>query len=252
MLSATFKKALSCTLLAFLTTSAYATTVERLSLFLYDGINAYEDRRIGSPQNNLPATVTPTFTATPTALNEYTWEWKLQNISGASLNNLRTTVLIDVDISPEDNTFHNEHGELLIGGLTAPTDHIAADQWEISELGYLHGDLLQRAATGNLNNQTDQDATTTADDSAMALSINIGTLEADQELTITAILTDNGSAGLLQKDAHNNNEHVFQAYAKLGPIAPKALQTVDYAITKATSEPPRVSRRLHLLREWSL
>ena len=235
MLSATLKKALSCALLALLTTSsAYATTVERLSLFLYDGTNAYEDRRIGSPQNNLPSTVTAQFTTTPNAQNEYTWEWKLTNTSGAALNNLRATVLVDVDINPEDNTFHNEHGELI--QLTAPIDHIAADQWEISELGYRHGDLLQRATTGNLNNQTDQNAAT-ADDTAMALSLNIGTLENDQELTITATLTDNGTVGLRQKDAHNNNQTVYQAYAKLGPITPRAMETVDYAITKTTSTP---------------
>jgi len=238
MLSATFKKALSCallTVLPLLTTSIHATTVERLSLFLYDGTNAYEDRRIGSPQNNLPATtITAQFSTTPNAQNEPTWEWKLKNISGTSLNNLRATVLIDVDISPEDNTFHNEHGSLM--GLAAPADHIAADKWEISELGYLNGDLLQRAATGNLNNQSYQDATT-ADDTAMALSINIGTLNNDQELTITATLTDNGTVGLKQKDAHNNTQASFQAYAKPGPIAPRAMETVDYAVTKTTSTP---------------
>ena len=187
--------------------------------------------RTTSPQQSSPPNSAPP----PNAQNEPTWEWKLQNISGASLNNLRVTVLIDVDISPEDNTFHNEHGELM--GLAAPTDHIAADKWEISELGYLNGDLLQRAATGNLSNLADQQDATTADDTAMALSINIGTLNNNQELTITATLTDNGTVGLKQKDAHNNTQASFQAYAKPGPIAPRAMETVDYAVTKTTSTP---------------
>ncbi|CAK7053710.1 MAG: hypothetical protein BACD_02595 [Bacteroides rodentium] len=214
---------------------AHAATVERLSLFVYDGTNVYEDRRVVSPQSNLPTGVTPLFTANTNAQGEHTWEWVLQNTSGAALNNLRVTVLLDADITPEDNTFHNEHGKLL--QLSAPVDHIAADKWEIGELGYLHGDLLSRATIGNLLNQADQQGTSTADDTAMALSFDIGILDNDDMLTVTATLADTGNEGLLQTDAHNSTEQVFQAYAKLGPITPKAIQTVDYAVTKTTTTP---------------
>jgi len=212
---------------------AQSATVERLSLFIHDGVGAYEDRRVVVPQSNLPAGLTVQFTPATNAQGEHTWEWVLHN-TGSQLNNLRVTVYLDADISPEDNTFHNEHGKLL--KLSAPIDHIAADKWEINEPGYLTGDLLTRAASGNLANQSVHNAAS-ADDSAMALSFDIGTLDADDALTVTATFTNTGTEGLLQADAHNNNEHVFQAYAKIGPITPKANQSVDYAVTKTTSTP---------------
>ena len=232
--SNTFTRALFIGALSLISSGViHSATVERLSLFVYDGTDSYEDRRVVSPQSDLPSGLTAQFTANTNAQNESAWEWRLNNTSGAALNNLRVTVLLDADISPEDNTFHNEHGKLL--QLSAPVDHIAADKWEIGEIGYLTGDLLQRAASGNLTNQSDHQDATSADDSAMALSINIGTLDNDQELTVTTTLADTGTEGLLQADAHNNNQHVFQAYAKLGPITPKAIQAADYAVSKTTS-----------------
>jgi len=231
--SNTFTRAFILGVLFLLSSSiVHSATVERLSLFVYDGTDVYEDRQIVSPQSTLPSGLTAQFTANTNAQNESTWEWKFNNTSGTVLNNLRVTVLLDADIAPEDNTFHNEHGKLL--QLSAPIDHIAADKWEIGEIGYLTGDLLVRSAQGNLANQSILTAAAT-DDTAMALSFDIGTLDADDALTITAILADTGTEGLLQADAHNSNEHVFQAYAKLGPITPKAIQTVDYAVTKTTS-----------------
>ena len=209
-------------------------TLERLSLFVHDGVNAYEDRRLVSPVSHLPTGLTVQFTPTTIAAGQYQWVWVLHNTNATDLSNLRVTALLDADLSAEDNTFHNEHGELV--ALSAPAGHIAADKWEISELGYRHGDLLPRASRGALASQSDQ-APVTADDTAMALSIPVGTLEADQILTVTATLSPGGTAGLKQEDAHDNTLYVFQAYAQKSPRAPQANQNSDYAVTKIAQTP---------------
>ncbi len=222
---------LASTLSLIITGIAHAAAIERLSLFVYDGTNAYEDRRIVSPQSNLPAGMTAQFTADTDAQDQHTWAWVLQNTGSTAYHNLRVTLLLDADISPEDNTFHNEHGKLL--QLSAPTGHIAADKWEIGEIGYLTGDLLLRAAQGTLANQSGQ-AAANADDTALALSFDIGTIQSGDTLTVTATFAETGTSGLLHEDAHDDNQHVFQAYAKL---TPKAAQAVDYAVTKTTTTP---------------
>ncbi|MDR0246817.1 MAG: hypothetical protein LBI16_00225, partial [Burkholderiales bacterium] len=125
-------------------------SIERLSLFIYDGANVFEDRQITSPDSNLPTGLTVNFNETINADQNRTWVWTFRNTNATALTNLRITGFLDADLSAPVNTFFNEYGELI--ALFAPADHIAADKWEIGEPGYLTGDLLPRASEGNLRN----------------------------------------------------------------------------------------------------
>ncbi|MDR0250629.1 MAG: DUF11 domain-containing protein, partial [Burkholderiales bacterium] len=212
-------------------------SIERLSLFIYDGTNVYEDRRITSPGNSLPTGLTVHFNETTDADQNRTWVWTFRNTNATAFTNLRITGFLDADLSAPVNTFFNEYGELI--ALSAPADHIAADKWEIGEPGYLTGDLLVRASQGNLRNLSALSAAN-PDDAAMALSLPIGTLEANQTLTVTGTLTATqtavATAGLRQIDADDGSQIVFQLYAKKGPTGnPPA--TSDYHVTLTTGTP---------------
>jgi uncharacterized repeat protein (TIGR01451 family) len=206
--------------------SVQAYTIERLSLFIYDGSNVYEDRRLTSPSSNLPPGLTVSFNETISG-NDRTWTWTFHNTNPAALTNLRVTGFLDADHSAPVNTFFNEYGELI--ALSAPVDHIAADKWEIGEPGYLTGDLLLRASQGNLNNASTLSAAN-PDDAAMALSLPIGTLEPNQSLTVTATLAAIGTAGLKQIDADDGSQIVFQLYAQKGTTTTPPASS-DYHVT---------------------
>jgi len=212
---------------------AHSYSIERLSLFIYDGASVYEDRRLTSSVSNLPTGLTVSFNETIDASQNRTWVWTFRNTNVTALTNLRLTGFLDADLSAPDNTFFNEYGELI--ALSAPADHIAADRWEIGEPGYLTGDLLTRATQGNLQNLSSLSATN-LDDTAMALSLPIGTLEPDQTLTVTATLTATGAAGLRQIDADDGSEIVFQLYARKSMTANPPLEA-DLAIEKITTTP---------------
>lgn len=169
--------------------------VERLSLFVTDGVHVYENRQLTqTPVNTLPSQISVNFTSTTNANNEIVWQWHLKNNASTSLNNLRVTGLIDIDINAPINTFFNEGGDLV--SLTAPNDYIRSDKWEIGEPGYLTGDLILRAGKGNLKNTSNLDE----DDSAIALSANIGSLGAGEELDIIAKLSPEALEGVKQED----------------------------------------------------
>ncbi|MCL2873131.1 MAG: putative Ig domain-containing protein, partial [Betaproteobacteria bacterium] len=208
-------------------------TIERLSLFIYDGTNSYEDRRLPTVVSNLPAGLTVTFNEVIAANQDRTWTWTFRNTNAAALTNLRVTGFVDPDLSATTNTYFNEYGEII--ALSAPAGYIAADRWEIGEPGYLTGDLLPRAAEGNLNNVTTLTAAN-LDDAAMALSLPIGTLEPDQTLTVTATLSATGIAGLKQIDADDGSQVVFQLYAQKGLVSPPSA-TSDYHVTITTATP---------------
>ncbi|MDR2710226.1 MAG: hypothetical protein LBB65_02640, partial [Burkholderiales bacterium] len=88
-------------------------TIERLSLFIYDGTNTYEDRRFPDAASNLPAGLTVTFNETIDASQNRTWAWTFRNTNAAALTNLHLTGFIDPDLSASTNTYFNEYGELI-------------------------------------------------------------------------------------------------------------------------------------------
>lgn len=152
--------------------------VERLSLFASDGHGAHEDQRLPSALGNLPARgISVDFSDAGAVPGGRVWTWTLKNVSASPIVDLRLTVFLDADQSVSQNTFFNEIGALL--GLSAPSGHIAADRWEISEPGYWSGNLLPRAATGDLLNQVIPNPGA-ENDVAMALSMAAGTLNPGQ------------------------------------------------------------------------
>lgn len=189
-------------------------TVDRLSLFINDGTTSYEDRRLDQEKSNLPANLSATFSQSTGANGESIWRWQIKNTGKATLNNLRLTGLIDLDIDAQNNTFFNEHGELL--NFEVPQGYIAPDRWEVSEPGYFKGDLVHRAAKGNLQNRTDL-TSQKPDDPSMALSLPVDRLYAGEALEVTAVLADKSfKNGLLQIDGMSLKDYpeVFQFYAK--------------------------------------
>jgi len=212
-----------------------ATSVERLSLFIYDGATVYEDRRDTVQLSHLPAGVTASFSSRADGNGEAVWTWELTNTNADAVDNLTITGFIDADVDAPQNTFFNEYGQLL--ALAAPEGAIAPVRWEIGEPGYHHGDLLPRAATGALAN-TSRHASGTpdaSDDIAMALSTDIDTLQPGQTLTVTAALSASAQTGLRQQDAENGQSRMFTLHARKGK-AP-GLASSDYAIVKTADTP---------------
>lgn len=189
-------------------------TIERLSLFVSDGANVYENRPLNTAINTLPSNISVDFQTKTDANGDTVWQWNLKNKSKVNYNNLRITGLIDVDLDALGNTFFNEYGSLL--SLSAPSGYIAPDKWEISEPGYLKGDLITRASHGSLKNTSVYNDASTTDDSAMALSIDIGNLRAGQEIIAVATLAGNSTIGLTQRDSITSPKTFFNFYAKKG------------------------------------
>ncbi len=191
------------------------SSVERLSLFVSDGSNIYENRQLTKDTlNTLPNGISVKFESKKGANNEDVWQWHLKNTTKNSFSNLRVTGLIDVDINAPVNTFFNEYGSLI--SLTAPQGYIPSDRWEVSEPGYLKGDLITRSGRGFLNNSSDLPNNSSVDDPAIALSTNIGNLRAGEELIVVATLDADGTEGVKQEDQLNPEKAFFNFYAKKG------------------------------------
>lgn len=195
-------------------TFANDLTIERLSLFVSDGNTVYESRPLNANLNTLPPAIKVSFQAKTDANGDKIWQWNLKNTSKVNYNNLRITGLIDVDIDAPSNTFFNEYGSLL--ALKAPSGYIAPDKWEISEPGYLKGDLITRASHGSLKNTSVYNNASTTDDPTMALSIDIGNLRAGQEVIAVATLAGSSTIGLTQQDSITTPKTFFNFYAKKG------------------------------------
>lgn len=213
-----FKKTLLtlCTAAILASPLAFADsfTVDRLSLFINDGTSTYEDRRLNQEKINLPSNLSSTFSQSTGAHGESIWRWQIKNTGRSTFNNLRLTGLIDLDIDAQNNTFFNEHGELL--SLDVPQGYLAPDRWEVGEPGYFKGDLIHRAAKGNLQNRSDL-TSNHPDDPSMALSLPLDRLYAGEAVEVTAVLGDkNLKNGLLQTDGMSLKDYpnVFQFYAK--------------------------------------
>lgn len=80
-------------------------TVERLSLFVSDGANVYENRPLNTAINTLPSNISVDFQTKTDANGDTVWQWNLKNKSKVNYNNLRITGLIDVDLDAVGNTF---------------------------------------------------------------------------------------------------------------------------------------------------
>ncbi len=207
--------------------------VERLSLFASDGHGAHEDQRLPSTLGNLPARgISVDFSDAGAVPGGRVWTWTLKNVSASPIVDLRLTVFLDADQSVSQNTFFNEIGALL--GLSAPAGHIVADRWEISEPGYWSGNLLPRAATGDLLNQVIPDPGA-ENDVAMALSMAAGTLNPGQTVIVTATLDNVGSIGLKQIDQTDGSSLVFHAHAQLLPLAPGNTPATDLHVTMSSA-----------------
>ncbi|MET1077454.1 MAG: putative Ig domain-containing protein [Pseudomonas sp.] len=188
-------------------------TQERLSLFATAVGGTAEDRRIPEEFAGLRVLGLETsFVRVKDDPNELEWRWLIKNVSGKSLAGLRFTSLLDSDLSAADNTFFNELAETSF--LSAPAEHIAADKWEISELGYYSGDLLARAVSGNLQNLS-AFSLADPDDVAIAHSLLVPELKAGQTVTLTARYAGAAGAGTLHADVEGGGEMHFQFYAKL-------------------------------------
>lgn len=218
-----FKKTLlsicTATLLASPLAFADNFSVDRLSLFINDGVSTYEDRRLEQQKSNLPSHLEVTFNQEVGVNGEKIWHWQLKNTGQAALNNLRLTGLIDLDIDAKNNTFFNEHGDLL--SLNVPQGYIAPDRWEIAEPGYFSGNLLLRASKGDLQNHS-HFLGGSVDDPSMALSLPIDRLNSGEGIEVTAILAgDDYQDGLVQKDGLTQEKYpdVFQLYAKKIPAS---------------------------------
>ncbi|MDR0587581.1 MAG: DUF11 domain-containing protein, partial [Burkholderiales bacterium] len=202
--------------------------IARLSLFLFDGEHSYEDRRVVQPVSQFPSHLGVHFESSLNNEGVQVFTWTIKNTGNTPIHNLRFTGLADVDISADTNTFFNEYGTLQ--SLSVPAGAMAPDKWEIGEPGYHHGDLIARAFTGNLNQRSDHEVATNADDAAMALSLPVEALDAGQTLTLTAWL-GNIRQGLQQIDIADQGTIGFLMFATKDQIAP-SIQTADYAVTK--------------------
>lgn len=213
---------------------AGSLTVERVSLFANNGAEVSEDRRepaVHGSFSNIGVDVIA-FEKNISSANRIEWKWRLKNVSGSAIRNLRLTGYIDVDVSAQDNSFFNETA--LKAVLTAPAGEIAADRWEAGEPGYWTGALLSRTPQGNLRNASH--ASTAGDDIAFAISAVSGNLEANQEITARLILDDDGASGLQQKDNASNDVKSVNLYLQKG-TTPAGTYSVDYAVQHTTSTP---------------
>lgn len=210
-------------------------SIELLTLFAADGAASWHDDQVIAPGGNLAASglVGVQFSAETDANGDHTWVWTLSNVSGAAIGSLRFTSFLDVDLSAPDNTFFKEYGGLLALGASA--GQIVADRWEVGEPGYLSGDLLRRAANGDLSNST---ATAVAlhDDVAWALSLPVTDWAVDEVLTITVTLRGAGAQGLWQQDFDDGSRRVFQMVASKRQTRPTT-DDVDYAVHKEALAP---------------
>lgn len=80
-------------------------TIERLSLFVSDGANVYENRPLNTAINTLPSNISVDFQTKTDANGDTVWQWNLKNKSKVNYNNLRITGLIDVDL---DTSVYND------------------------------------------------------------------------------------------------------------------------------------------------
>ena len=213
--------------------SAANQTIERVSLFASNGSVAEEDRRVPTVQSGFSVnglSIVNVTKSNPTAATTR-WEWKLRNTTGAAINDVRLTGFVDTDQDAAENTFFNETA--LKGMLNAPSGHIAADRWEVGELGYWSDSLLSRASTGNLQNTAT--VPPSGEDVALALSAATGKLEPNQEVTAWLIVGDDKTNGLQQRDLTSNTSQSVQFYL-LKNAAPDNRFSVDYAVQQTVSK----------------
>ena len=209
-------------------------TVERVSLFVSDGVLAEEIRQIPAPSST-PAPLNNGLTlvrveSTSAGAGVVQWKWLLRNASASPLDHLRITSFVDIDQDASDNTFFNE--SVSAPALTAPAGHIAADRWEAGEMGYWAGSLLARAAVGDLSNRSQAPAA--GEDMAIALSALPGQLAPGQELSVWLMLGDQDNAGAAQNDLASSRKHFAQFYVFKG-TAPDTRAQVDYAVTQTVT-----------------
>lgn len=179
-------------------------SVERLTLFASLGGQQAAHTAEGAAQTalNLNALgIAATWQRQSAPQGGTAWTWELVNTSGQPIRGLRLTALADADMEAAQNTFFNETARQPTGPGT-PAGQIRADRWEAAEPGYHTGDLLARAATGQLGNQSALSASA-PDDAALALSLPVPEWQPGQRLSVTATLTPAAvaDASLLQTDA---------------------------------------------------
>ena len=208
-------------------------TIERVSLFASNGSVAEEDRRAPTVQSGFSVNGLSIVSVTKSNPTNTTtqWEWKLRNASGAAINDVRLTGFVDIDQGATENTFFNETA--INGMLNAPTGHIAADRWEVGELGYWSDSLLSRSSNGNLQNTAT--VPSSGEDVALALSAATGKLELNQEITAWLIVGGDKTAGLQQRDLTSNTSQSIQFYL-LKNAAPDNRFSVDYAVQQTVSK----------------
>lgn len=231
----TFRSRSVCLFLSFfffisITQAAEPPTIERLSLFIKQGQSTFENQRFPKITSTLPTGLEQTFTATNLADGGYTWQWVFHNATLNPITQLQITGFIDPDLSTPLNTFFNETGQR--NNLTVPLGAIAPEHWEISEPGYLTGDLILRSSLGQLKDTR----ATVADDVALALALPVIDLKPNQELTVTASWNKDITKGLVQTDAHSQENYSFLLYAQLSEAVDQVV-AVDYKITKTALTP---------------
>jgi hypothetical protein len=74
---------------------AHSYSIERLSLFIYDGTTVFEDRRLTLPSSNLPTGLTANFNEVVNG-DDRTWTWTFRNTNATALTDLRVTGFVDV------------------------------------------------------------------------------------------------------------------------------------------------------------
>lgn len=206
------KSIISLLCVPLLASMAYSENIaiERLSLFLDDSNNVYENRQLIDPINNFPAYLHVSFNEEIKQDGSKEWIWSIQNTSNQNLKNLKLTGFIDIDLNAADNTFFNEHGDIT--KLAAPKKAIPATTWMIDEPGYYKGATIKKITSNQLDNSSHLMGNAQADDSSMALSLIIKQLRKNETIRAVATLNQNNISLSQQEGAKNPVHFNFYAY----------------------------------------
>lgn len=143
-------------------------------------------------RNPLPAGLTMTFASELVAdKSDLLLRYTFSNGTNIPFTDVRFFVFLDTEIAEAQNTFFNETAEIAGIPGVGPGDG-APDTWQIDEPGFAGGTLHQNLLEGALNNRNPF-ADGGAEDIALAIGFNLGTLKPGESVAVRALISEDGS-----------------------------------------------------------
>ncbi len=126
--------------------------------------------------------------------------WRVENQSGATLDNFVLFAYLNADIDFGINTFFNEYASFI--GNTSATS------WEIDEPGYVFGDIYDNLEAGSLDNFNAVDSGN-PEDVSFALGFDFGSFLNDSWIEATLEISLDNIGGIQHTDPDSDFSFFF-------------------------------------------